>query len=84
VESPFQVLEKNKNCAESGLGTQCQPALCFKILVSASTRIRFLSAGRHCFEKLECCLAIHCGTCMGRKTDFSALPKAFLACMSEI
>jgi hypothetical protein len=45
VENPFHVLEKNKNCAENGPGTQCWPALCFKILVLAGTRIKFLSAG---------------------------------------
>jgi hypothetical protein len=37
--------KKNKNCAESGPGTQCRLALCFKILVPAGTRIKFLSAG---------------------------------------
>ncbi len=45
MESPFHVLEKNKNCAESGLGTQCWTALGLNILVPAGTWIKYLSAG---------------------------------------
>ena len=42
--SPFAEKKDKKN-AEMGPGTQCWLALCFKILVSAGTRIKFLSAG---------------------------------------
>ena len=41
--SPF-AKKKDKKNAEMGPGTQCRLALCFKILVSAGTRIKFLSA----------------------------------------
>ena len=42
--SPFAE-KKTKKSAEMGPRTQCWPALCFKILVPAGTRIKFLSAG---------------------------------------
>jgi hypothetical protein len=41
--SPF-AKKKDKKSAEMAPGTQCQPALCFKILVLVDTRIKFLSA----------------------------------------
>ena len=37
--------KKTKKSAKMGPRTQCWPALCFKILVPAGTRIKFLSAG---------------------------------------
>jgi hypothetical protein len=37
---PPLLKKRQKKSAESGLGTQCRPALCFKILVPAGTRIK--------------------------------------------
>ena len=90
VLSPFAEKKDKKN-AEMGLGTQCRPKNlsvgrhCFEKLECRPALHfgLFKTFFFWLFFNLPL-LAIHCGMCMGRKTDFSALPKAFLACMSEI
>jgi hypothetical protein len=79
-------------CPPQAANLSCQPMAC---PVLAGTMLNNHSADWHSvsgnLKKQVFCdffnlsfLAMQFGTCIGRKTEFSALPKVFLACVFEI